>query len=1449
MTAVHDTDQTPDLRATAPRAPGPRSSDEELLAWRHAAANGDLPTPTRNRWQQLRGGVVNMWEFDVEEYWCADGRAQFVGGNETGKSTLMTLTTLIMLAGSLDRSNIDTFGQQHKSFRYYLEPTDGPKDRRDTSAQTNRGWTWVEYARLADGVPEYFTTLLYGQTKRAVADLPRTWLTCTGGARVRDGITLVHGQSVRTPSDIADVPGLVKHPNGSAYKQAVSTGLFGFTEPDRIESTIGMLKLLRTPQLGQLLDPTWFTDQMRQALPRIDQTEINELAEGWDQLDRLARDRDSAAEARDAVKSYLRRGWIPWADVVLRRAADELAAATTEFDNVTRRFRDAEQTLANAEKHLTEIRRQRNEARRSWDDLAAEYDTLIKSRAYLDAQAATDRVEAMSREAAKAAARAGDLAAELKAAHATAERSAEQLTKAEAEARGARKNRDAAAETCAKAFEAAGLPAAAGWATAGDVDRLQVASTERRTHVNKLRQLIRVTDRAEAEHRNRDSLLAEATGREIARGEAVDQADRAAAAALQELSDALEAWVVRLPEDVPSAELREQWLAAVTTEASAVHPRALLRGRIGADWVVPATEPLTSAAGAARSNAEQRTRQARDLQAQAADREKETDPTPSPPPGWVRRTRRPAGEPTAGAPLWRMLDPAPGVDSDTLARIEAALAGAGLLDAWVTPDQVWIAERDGDDAVIALTDATFTEADRTQAGATGAPDGPRTLGRVLVAAAGPLAGAAERILRTVAYTDKGGALSGVYAISSDGRWRTPVTSGRAAPEHEGASLLGAAARAAARQRQVAALRGQAERLHTEAATLMREAAELTARVHALRAAADRAPADDDVVATARAATASAAEFERAVEQTKRARDRAREAENAANDARAGKHTYAGDHQLPVDDTLDDVAAAVDTAAAHASDLRSALREVFAAERRRQELARRAAEDAETEGRRRQATDDATAVARRAKVEFETAQRNLGATEQEVLGGATKLTEERDAARRRTEWLQSSVEQQGQEVAKAQEALKQHDRDRGRTEADRTAALQAWWAPVDAGLAAARGLDPASGRLVTAALAQARQAREKLQPRRWPEGRDRRSERDAIVTDLFSKMVGEHLMQLNLTLEATGGRTATAVTSEDPHVLPQVRVLVDASGVAVDPVIAVTVLDEKAAELARLHDEKLHSVLEELLSSTFVEHLRDRMGGVLSLLGKVNNVLAAHATGSGQTVLRLTHVPAADQADGSSVLNTLIDGFVDAPAVQEEVRRFLERQIRDAQELGAETGTEWKEHLATLLDYRRWFDVITEFKVLTDGRKRPWKALTKEVHGQDSGGAKVVTLLQPLLATLVAMYDECDHAPRPLWLDEAFEGVDADNRSTMLDLFIDFDLDFLLAGPGNLVASANVPSAAVWFVHKAPGTDPGVSLSLMLWAGNELTPVSTPAPVWHHTAPLAGEETLEATLWV
>ena len=102
------------------------------------------------------------------------------------------------------------------------------------------------------------------------------------------------------------------------------------------------------------------------------------------------------------------------------------------------------------------------------------------------------------------------------------------------------------------------------------------------------------------------------------------------------------------------------------------------------------------------------------------------------------------------------------------------------------------------------------------------------------------------------------------------------------------------------------------------------------------------------------------------------------------------------------------------------------------------------------------------------------------------------------------------------------------------------------------------------------------------------------------------------------------------------------------------------------------------------------------------------------------------------------------------------------------------------------------------------------------------------LMMPLVATLAAMYEEMPTGPRPLWLDEAFDGLDAANRATVMKLFREFDLDVLLAGPGRLVNVADVPVAAIYQVVRAPAPMPGADLVMELWAGGQLEAVEAPA---------------------
>ena len=114
--------------------------DARLKAWRDALVAGELPSPARaDRWQVLRAGVVNLWEFEVTEYWYADGWVQLTGGNETGKSSLMALTTLIPWLADVASNNIDTLGRSGKTFRYYVEPTGRNADRRERPRPLTRG--------------------------------------------------------------------------------------------------------------------------------------------------------------------------------------------------------------------------------------------------------------------------------------------------------------------------------------------------------------------------------------------------------------------------------------------------------------------------------------------------------------------------------------------------------------------------------------------------------------------------------------------------------------------------------------------------------------------------------------------------------------------------------------------------------------------------------------------------------------------------------------------------------------------------------------------------------------------------------------------------------------------------------------------------------------------------------------------------------------------------------------------------------------------------------------------------------------------------------------------------------------------------------------------------------------------------------------------------------------
>ncbi|MGB8382157.1 MAG: SbcC/MukB-like Walker B domain-containing protein, partial [Dermatophilaceae bacterium] len=433
----------------------------------------------------------------------------------------------------------------------------------------------------------------------------------------------------------------------------------------------------------------------------------------------------------------------------------------------------------------------------------------------------------------------------------------------------------------------------------------------------------------------------------------------------------------------------------------------------------------------------------------------------------------------------------------------------------------------------------------------------------------------------------------------------------------------------------------------------------------------------------------------------------------------------------------------------------------------------------------------------------------------VLAQADELQEQARATKAQLQDLRGALLEATGTAARAQAQLESAQEERTEAQATRDRTFEEFRLLLDAGLAdqARLELPEPEARTIEATRDQVAALRSAVHPRDWPTSPH---EQASYVARSVQRLT-ERMDALRAQLEA-GGRTARLNLGADPA---EVSVVVDASGTAYRPRVALSRLEETHARLAASYDESVQRTLHELLGSTFIEHLRDRLTEMQRLVARINTVLARHPTGTTRTSLRIQLTPVAGAS--ASVLRALQEGqaLLD-PEVTEQVRAFLRTRIEGAREASqAEGDVEWQQRLAEALDYRSWYDVTLEKKTGDGGR---WTVLTPATYAHLSGGARVVMLMLPFVATLTALYESMERAPRPFWLDEAFDGLDPTNRATVLELFSEFDLDVLVVGPGRLLNARTVRAAAIYQVVRAEDPLPGADLTVELWAGGELTPL-------------------------
>ena len=113
-----------------------------------APARPALPEPTRERWQPLRLGLVELFHYDSEEFWFHDGHLLLRGNNGTGKSKVLSLTLPFLLDAHLRSSRVEPDGDSGKKMAWNLLMNAYPR---------RIGYAWIEFGRMTADGPRYLT--------------------------------------------------------------------------------------------------------------------------------------------------------------------------------------------------------------------------------------------------------------------------------------------------------------------------------------------------------------------------------------------------------------------------------------------------------------------------------------------------------------------------------------------------------------------------------------------------------------------------------------------------------------------------------------------------------------------------------------------------------------------------------------------------------------------------------------------------------------------------------------------------------------------------------------------------------------------------------------------------------------------------------------------------------------------------------------------------------------------------------------------------------------------------------------------------------------------------------------------------------------------------------------------------------------------------------------------
>jgi len=1358
-----------------------------------------LPEPARNRWQPIRGGLLNLYRFDWQEFWYQDGRLLLRGNNGTGKSRVLALQLPFLLDGEIVPQRVEPDGDPAKRMEWNLL-LGGKNDDR-------LGYTWIEFGRVNEHGQAQYQTL--GCALRAVQGrgIVQQWLFLTTQRIGRDlflenelGQPLSKGKLEAALAGQGTVFGSGRiEEDRREYRRAVDNALFKLG--DRYDALLNLLIQLRQPQLSRTLNEQRLSDALSQALAPLPESVLGDVAEAFRSLEADRQELNDFIAARDSAERFLKE-YRRYIQIAARRRAEEVRKAHSAYETIMRRLRAAESAFDQAKREVSDQEQQIAQLEIAEHRALAEERTLRDSPEMKDARTLEEARQAAS------------------GAQANAERAQREAVEAAAKLEKEQLQHQSAVDKAAQAWSQAQNVVAEALAAAQPigletrhrevVDRLGLPDVDA-SRVDPAAAALR--DGVKRRLDGAQHLVQLNRKTEVARQQLVI-AQEAFASAESDLNESIEgerrAQANLESETVALFAAYRAWAAGVT----GMRPPDVdvLEPEFGGWCDAPEGEsPLARAVKEAEHQALQR------LETRRAETAARLEPAclierelgdelrrlrsgyHQPPP--VPHTRDAASRASRpGAPLWALCDFLPTTPEADRANLEAALESSGLLDAWVTPDGRVLDPNDHDTLLVIGASPT-------------APEG-RGLATVLVPSIDrqdpPGCAVSEFTVAAILDRIGYGPESGPVWVDARGHWQVGPLQG--AWHKPVAQHIGHASREAARRRRLAELELELEAAAKVIAGIRGELEELDRHAARLRHEIASAPVDAGVRQALARITAAREGVSRLRLRLTEAETRVKDQRRVATTATAELETAAGDLGLgPWIGNLGDLIQAIHDYGQILAQLWPAVRvhaeariQLAAAEERLAEAvrhrARRDLEFHELEG---------NAAAAAAK--YQVLELTIGATVREVRQKLEESILRLQRVREEQKQAEELKHNRRIEMAVAHNDIERATADLEAKNAERDHAmgtLSAFVSTRQLGVAHSDLAEAETGPWsVTRAVDLARRIEAALSEVDHGDGAWNRNQREILG---HFETLQTSLRAHNQMPEASmidGLFVVTIAFQGRPCTIAELRGHL------------VIIIQERQ----ELLDAREREVLENYLIDEVAEHLHDRLHHALQWKEEINQELRERPMSTGMT-LRFTWEPMADLSPAFAEARRLLLSARGtwSPTERSAVGGFLQQQIK-AVRAANETGT-WRDHLAEAFDYRKWHQFGIERR--QDG---VWKRLTRRTHGTGSGGEKAVALTLPQLAAAAAHYRTADpSAPRLILLDEVFVGVDKNMRAKCMDLLQAFDLDVVMTSESEWACYPTVPAIAIYQLAARDGID-AVHATRWVWNGQQRVRDDAPTP--------------------